>query len=209
MNYMSESIKDLAGALAKAQAEFKVAEKNQKNPFFKSNYADFQSIVASSRPALAKNGLSVSQTIVLNEQGEQLLVSTLMHSSGEWMKSASKITPVKTDIQSFSSYITYLKRISYASLVGVVTGDEDDDGEHAVRGSSVAPTQQYSYQKKSTELVTDDQVEQLEMELRGYEKIQTKVLDALKIDHLSQMPKERFMYSINRIRELKALLTQK
>ena len=115
MNYMSESIKDLAGALAKAQAEFKVAEKNQKNPFFKSNYADFQSIVASSRPALAKNGLSVAQTIVLDEQGEQLLVSTLMHSSGEWMKSASKINPPKTDIQSFSSYITYLNRISYAS----------------------------------------------------------------------------------------------
>lgn len=207
---MSESIKDLAGALAKAQAEFKVAEKNQKNPFFKSNYADFQSIVASSRPALAKNGLSVSQTIVLDQQGDQLLVSTLMHSSGEWMKSASKINPVKTDIQSFSSYITYLKRISYASLVGVVTGDEDDDGEAAV-----APTrQQYSYQKKSTdprvgEFVSAGQVEQLELELRGYEKIQTKVLDALKIDHLSQMPRDKFMYSINRIRELKALLTQK
>lgn len=207
MNYMSDSIKELAAALAKAQAEFKVADKNQKNPFFKSNYADFQSVVGSSRPALTKNGLSVTQTIIVHEQGDQSLVTTLLHSSGEWIKSISKISPQKTDIQSFSSYITYLKRISYASLVGVVAGDEDDDGEAAVAYTrqSTYTTPKYSPKEE----ISDDQVEQLLNELEGYGSIQTKLLDALQIDHVSHMTKDKFLSSLKRIRELKALTPKK
>lgn len=207
MNYMSDSIKELAAALAKAQAEFKVADKNQKNPFFKSNYADFQSVVGSSRPSLTKNGLSVTQTITVHAEGDQSLVTTLMHSSGEWIKSASRISPQKTDIQSFSSYITYLKRISYASLVGVVAGDEDDDGEAAV-----AYTRQPSYttpKYSPKEEISEDQVEQLLHELEGYGSIQTKLLDALQIDHVSHMTKDKFLSSLKRIRELKALTPKK
>lgn len=206
---MSDSIKELAAALAKAQAEFKVADKNKKNKFFENHYADLQSVVEASRPSLSKHGFSVTQDLIVSDNGEELLMSILLHSSGQWIKSLAKVKPMKQDVQSFSSYVSYLKRISYASLVGVVAGEEDDDGELAV-ASTRQP--QYNYQKKTTNQsgpITDDQVQQLEHELRGHEKIQTKVLDGLKIDHISQMPQDKFMYSINRIRELKSLLTQK
>ena len=59
---MSDQIDQLATALAKAQGEFDTAGKNQKNPFFKSNYADFEAVVEASRPALSKYGLSVFQS---------------------------------------------------------------------------------------------------------------------------------------------------
>ncbi len=135
---MSAEIDQLATALAKAQGEMETAGKNKKNPFFKSSYADFQAIIQASRPALSKYGLSVVQPPFIYEEsadgtgvGNSYLVTILMHSSGQWIKSKARHNPPKNDIQSLSSYNTYLKRMCYTSLVGVVTG-EDDDGEAAV-----------------------------------------------------------------------------
>lgn len=125
---MSDQIDQLATALAKAQAEFSIAGLNQKNPFFKSNYADFESIIAASRPSLTKYGLSVIQSPFVLEDGNSYLITILMHNSGQWIKSKAKHNPPKADIQSLSSYNTYLKRMCYSSLVGVVTGELDDDG---------------------------------------------------------------------------------
>lgn len=126
---MSEQIDQLATALAKAQGEMQVAEKNKKNPFFKSNYADFESIIAATRPALSKYGLSVAQVPSILEDGSSYLMTILMHSSGQWIKSCAKHNPPKQDVQSLSSYNTYLKRMCYESIVCVATGD--DDGELA------------------------------------------------------------------------------
>lgn len=128
---MSPAIDQLATALAKAQAEMAIAAKNQKNPFFKSTYADFEAIIHASRPSLTKYGLSIVQPPFTYEDGNSYLVTILMHSSGQWIKSMARHNPPKTDIQSLASYNTYLKRMCYASLVGVATG-EDDDGNAAV-----------------------------------------------------------------------------
>jgi len=139
---MSLEIDQLATALAKAQGEMAVAGKNQKNPFFKSTYADFEAIINASRPSLSKYGLSVVQPPFISENststsesssqiGNSYLVTILMHSSGQWIKSIARHNPPKNDIQSLSSYNTYLKRMCYTSLIGVATGD-DDDGEAAV-----------------------------------------------------------------------------
>jgi hypothetical protein len=128
---MSEQIDQLGTALAKAQVEFDIAEKNQKNPFFKSNYADLESVIKASRPALCKYGLSVVQSPFVGEDGNSYLITILIHSSGQWIKSKAKHNPAKTDVQSLSAYNTYLKRMCYSSLVGVSTGEIDDDGNAA------------------------------------------------------------------------------
>ena len=127
-NYRSSELNELFSALSKSQAEMKVACKDSSNPFFKSKYANLQSIIESSRPSLCKNGLSVVQQIIPNEQGQECLVTVLGHGSGQWIASSIRISPIKTDIQSLGSYITYLRRYSYASIIGVYDG-EDDDGE--------------------------------------------------------------------------------
>ena len=128
----SPQIKDLAIALAKAQSEMHMADLNRTNPYFKSRYADLASVVAASRPALSKHGLSVTQQIVHQDDGQSVLYTTLWHISGEWISSKVRIVPAKNDIQTISSHTTYLKRMCYSSLIGVVTGDEDDDAETAV-----------------------------------------------------------------------------
>lgn len=193
----SLEIDKLAEALAKAQSSMPVAGLNKSNPFFKSSYADWQSIVGASRPSLSANGLSVEQPLITDHEGMLFLVTKMLHSSGQWTQSKVRINPAKNDIQSISSYITYMKRICYASLVGVVTGDEDDDGETLMER---APA--YEPKVESSNFVSKDQLEQLKHELDGYPTICQKVLDGYKIKLLNELPREHFMATIRRIRDL-------
>lgn len=170
---MSPQIDQLATALAKAQGEYLIASKDKKNPFFKSNYADLESVVAASRPALAKYGLSVVQPpFIIGENGNSYLITILMHASGQWIKSKAQHNPQKNDIQSLSSYNTYLKRMCYTSLLGVVTG-EDDDGNAA---STPSPIPQYLFaQIKALPDIT-----------------QRKIMDFSKINNLNELTLEQY-----------------
>lgn len=128
----SEVINELAAALSKAQGEMQAAIKDKVNPFFKSSYADLGSVWDAARPVLSKYGLCVMQTTEMNQDGTRIImVTTLAHTSGQWMKSFLPLNPAKNDSQGVGAALTYLRRYSLSAIVGVVC-DEDDDGETAV-----------------------------------------------------------------------------
>jgi len=208
----SSELKDLFGALAKAQAEMRRAGLSSENPYFKSKYADLAEIVAASRPALTKNGLTVIQQIMENHDGQKFLHTILGHETGQWIESRMRIVPHKPDIQSLGSYITYLRRYSYASIIGVVASNEDDDGELAVHdlrqtaSKGVALNTKYNPKDVgSIETITKEQLEELEYELADYTDICEMILTGLKIQSLADMPKPKFMAAIRRVREIKQL----
>ena len=123
----SESIKNLAVALVAAQGELKVVEKGAENPFFKSKYADLPAIVKEYQRVFPKHGLSVVQ--IIEGMG---LRTILMHISGEWLSCPPAVlNPVKNDPQGLGSAITYMRRYSLASVCGIVSSEDDDDGNHA------------------------------------------------------------------------------
>lgn len=136
----SEQIDQIATALAKAQSEFTPAIKDADNPFYKSKYANLCSINKACQGPLTKNGLSVIQSTVREETGHWVLITKLLHSSGQWLSSMTPIITAKADIQSFGSAISYARRYGLAALVGVVT-DEDDDGEAASPADRKQPIQ--------------------------------------------------------------------
>ncbi len=207
-SYRSESINELAGALSKAQSEFHMAGMNKSNPFYKSNYADLAAVVEAARPALAKNNLAVVQDTVYDEGGTLYLYTLLIHTSNQWIESRIKIMPPKTDMHSIAGYITYMKRVSFASLVGVVTGDEDDDGEEVMkeqrkqleRGVSI-PTQQKP--SESMETLTKTEIEQLEDELTEFPELVEDILRAYDVRTIADLPRSRFKLIITRVRERK------
>ncbi len=128
----SEIINELAAALSKAQGEMQAAIKDKVNPFFKSSYADLGSVWDAARPVLSKYGLCVMQTTEINADASKIImVTTLAHTSGQWMKSYLPLNPSKNDSQGVGAALTYLRRYSLSAIVGVVC-DEDDDGETAV-----------------------------------------------------------------------------
>ena len=122
-------MKELATAMAKAQAEIKAALKDSKNPHFKSSYADLTSVWDACRSALTKNGLSVIQ--IPNFDGDEVWLETmLLHSSGESITGRYPLRPQQQTPQGYGSALTYARRYSLAAMVGVVA-DEDDDGNAA------------------------------------------------------------------------------
>ena len=126
----SESIKELASALTKAQGEMPAIKFDSKNPFLKNDYASLGAIIAGARPVIAKHGLSVSQ-LTFGEDGVAGVETVLMHTSGEWISSSISM-PVgeekgKSSAQVAGSIVTYLRRYSLASILGIYS-DEDGDG---------------------------------------------------------------------------------
>ena len=205
----SKDVNELYAAMAKAQSDMDVAYMSSENPYFKNKYADLTEIVRVSRPALTKNGLAVLQQILPNDEGQNVLYTILTHSSGQFIESAMKVLPQKTDVQSIGSYITYLRRYCYATLIGVVVSDEDDDGEVAVAetrrlvAKGTAINTKYSPGENRLETITKEQLEELEYELSEFPDLATQVLEGLRIQNLADMPKSKFLVGLTRIREIK------
>lgn len=127
----SESINEVASAMAKAQAALKPAVKDAMNPAFRSKYADLASVWSAVRDALAPHGLTVWQDVTMDERG--VLVETrIVHQSGQWVEFGPLPIPLgKRDAHGVGSATSYGKRYALAAAVGVVA-EEDDDGNAAV-----------------------------------------------------------------------------
>jgi uncharacterized coiled-coil protein SlyX len=138
----SEQINELAKALCAAQAQMVAAKKSEKNPYFKSSYADLANVIANDRKALTDNGLCVVQgatVLSFTETPEPMVSITtrLIHVSGQWIEETAGARPKDMLPQSVGACLTYLRRYGYQAMVGATAEGEDDDGETAQgRGDS-------------------------------------------------------------------------
>lgn len=137
----SETITELAAALAKAQAAIQPAIKDKTNPAFKSRYADLASVWDACREALTSNGLSIVQLPIDGEPNRVTLTTLLLHASGQFISTTFSTPLMKQDPQGIGSALSYLRRYALSSMVGVVA-DDDDDGNAASR----QPTRPASYE---------------------------------------------------------------
>ena len=141
----SESIAELATALAAAQVNFGAVGKTGKNPMFKSDYSTFDDIIGAARKPLSDAGLSYVQMLDALD-GAPALTTTLMHASGEWIESTTPVVSISgnrgtNEVQAFGSTLTYMKRYALAAMLGMAS-DEDDDGASAQpRKQPSRPTQ--------------------------------------------------------------------
>ena len=140
----SESVKEIAAALAKAQTEFQpilrtkeVTVKTDRGSY-SFRYAPFEEIVEAVRGPLANNGIAFSQAVE-----DERLVTTLLHSSGEWLCDAMPLPAAATN-QAYGSSLTYRRRYALASLLGLATEDDDDattaDGNTISKTAKITPT---------------------------------------------------------------------
>src|SRR4051812_36313583 len=105
----SDSINEIAGALAKAQAAMKPAIKDANNPAFRSKYADLTAIWDACRGPLTSNGIAVLQDVTFI--AEKVAVTTrLVHSSGQWMEFGPLPVPsAKQDAHGVGSATSYAR----------------------------------------------------------------------------------------------------
>lgn len=140
-------MKQIATALVKAQSEMSNPKKGSTNPFFKSKYADLNSIREAVLPILNNHGIVVLQPLV-NLEGKNYVKTVLMHESGELLESFTEIIYNKqNDAQAQGSGISYARRYGLQSFVCV--GADDDDGQKAVQSKPNATKEVMENAKKA------------------------------------------------------------
>jgi hypothetical protein len=133
---MSDTIAELATALAKAQGQIDDASKSADNPYYKSRYADLAAVRAVIREPLATNDLAIVQA-PRTVQGGAEVETMLVHKSGEYMSETLFMPSGKSDPHGYASAITYARRIGIMSLLALAA--YDDDGNTAVDSVKNAP----------------------------------------------------------------------
>lgn len=121
----SEQTDKIVPELIKVQMSLDIVIKKGKNPFYDhSQYVRLEDALAEAVPKLNNAGLFLSQTVDQN-----CLLTTLLHTSGQWIESAIPLINKKGDDQGQGGSITYAKRYGLLSILGIPT--EDDDGNTA------------------------------------------------------------------------------
>jgi hypothetical protein len=128
----SENIDKLAEALLRAQQEIRFATKDSKNPHFKNNYADLESVIDAIKGPLNDNGIVFLQSPSPSDDGKLHLTTRLMHRSGQWMEDTAVAPMPKQDPQGFGSTLTYLRRYSLSAVTGLYQADDDGNAGSGV-----------------------------------------------------------------------------
>jgi len=187
MDMQSATTGIIALALSKAQFHFEGAIKDKANPFFKSKYSDINSVIEACKTALHENELAFSSRTELLD-GKWVLIGSLLHSSGEFLRTMIPILSGEKDMQSFGSSVTYSRRFALLSLCNIST--EDDDGEASM--DRISEAQILIFESILAEL--------------GEVGLREKVLKHLQVKEVKFMTKPQFD---NTMRTLKTKLEDK
>lgn len=190
----SENINELVIALAAAQEEMKPPEKDKAAQYGK--YASLGSVLSCIKGPLRKHNLVLTQQ--LGREGEQtVLVTTLMHTSGQFIKSSIPVIPMKhpNPLQGIGGAITYLKRYSIVAML-CIDADEDTDGN-----IEVAQTQKNNGNSsiqnpaKVDKQISNKQVEEIYSWIKNYSDQEwfDKALSHFKIDDPYQLKESHYV----------------
>jgi hypothetical protein len=115
---------ELFKKLLKVKSEIGKISKEATNPFFKSKYFDVNQLLEHVEPLLAKYDLLLLQPIVNGSVISQIIDPD----TGEKVESAMEL-PTLNDPQKIGSAVTYYRRYTLQSLLGLQA--EDDDANKA------------------------------------------------------------------------------
>lgn len=140
----SESIREIAPALVKAQAAIEAVVKNKTGKIvakegksgYEYKYSDLASVIDHVKGPLNENGIAFLQTLGAGQTGIQV-TTRLLHQSGEWIEDDTPVPCPYATAQAFGSAYTYGKRYGLQAMVGLPS--EDDDGKKATDDNGLSP----------------------------------------------------------------------
>lgn len=146
----SETMAQVAAALAAAQGKFPsiprdktVTVKTRTGGSYTFSYAPLDTILNCVRPALAENGLAITQAVVTDAHNTDNLRTVLLHSSGEYLANETPVYNGGGDnaSQAYGQGLTYARRYGITALLCIAAEDDDDgngpgdDFERVTRGN--------------------------------------------------------------------------
>lgn len=162
MDRTSPTIGKLTEALCKAKLEMpaivkdktvKVRTKTGGEYVFE--FASNDEITTKTTPTLAKHGLAIVHS-TWPENGVEMLITTLSHTSGEWEIAKSIIKTSDTSNQAYGGGISFLKRYHTGALLNLAIDQDDDangaDGNQFSIENKKAPSKTIKVQPAKKEL---------------------------------------------------------
>ena len=139
----------------KQKKEIGKITKDSKNPFFKSNYLSLNGLIDAVEGVLKDHELILMQPIKDN-----LVNSVIVDITDGSMIESSLSLPNITDPQKLGSAITYYRRYTLQSLLGLQA--EDDDGNTATKQVKTERKPALTGEKfEKSKLFTSDQIQQV------------------------------------------------
>src|SRR5690606_27705887 len=138
---MSKETKHVFKALFKVKKKIQGVVKDQKNPFFKSNYADLNQHLETVEPIFEEYGLMLLQPPTVNESGNHVTTLVIHVETGEYIGGSLTI-PKLTDPQKILAAVTYFRRGCINSILSLKSLDDD--------GNTASGKKSKSFKKKIT-----------------------------------------------------------
>lgn len=123
--------------IALAQLEFGEVTKTRTATIrrdFSYKYANLADVTAAIMPALKAHGLVPMQI----PMGNRVYVRIIHGPSGQWIEGGLPLVLPDhgADVQRLGSALTYVRRYLLCMMLGIVAGDEDDDGAEATAANA-------------------------------------------------------------------------
>src|SRR5215471_1936397 len=154
MHRSSDTIGNISGALAKAQAELTNPEKSLtatiRSPFPRERdrtfrYAPLSSGLDIIRKSLGRHEIATIQSTEIDKEAGLLRLTTILaHSSGEWISSEWPVCTIAdiASAQRMGAALTYARRYALFTLVGIAGEDDLDAPDiNAVPDPATEPPQ--------------------------------------------------------------------
>lgn len=233
---VKDNAKTIYGNLVKALNELQNPVNSQENPNFKNKYVPLADILDLAKPILSKYGFAILQVpnvlyehiqqtgkngsyVQVQEVGVVKVATTLIHESGEQIDFPEMIFKVQgNNPQAIGSAITYARRYSLSSILGISGKEEDDDGNissgnHEYYQNPQQPQQnygQYGYQNnqpmpQQVQVITQQQANELFgyanqiAQMRGVEFSLVVSSLNLGVNDLNQLPSQLYGEAKNKL----------
>ena len=204
----SEQINEIITALSKLQSENKGASLDGTNPHFKSKYIKFEDAWEAIKEPLGKYSLSIVQELTSGDTS--VCVTTLVaHSSGQWIEFGPLSIPfAKKDAHGIGSACSYAKRYALCAAMGIVAGEEDDDGNGAVQPPKEETARFLGLsieQQIEIEQWLDDDMELLSRIIQAYDLQYKKMNPPRSVKNLGDISETRFEHIVKQIKAKRGL----
>lgn len=133
----SDKLDKIAPDLLAAQQDMKDLQATGSNPHFSSSFIPLDDMLPAVKPILNRHNIVLVQTVT--DAGRGMAVNTrLLHVSGQWIEDQAVFPLDKATPQGAAACITYMRRISLATVCGIVEA-KDDDGNKAEKDAARPP----------------------------------------------------------------------
>lgn len=215
----SPTLSEIFQAVLEAKRNINPPAKNKKAVY--GRYADLEAILTAVEPALAEQGLVITQAVFTNEFGPFLRTNLVHAESGQSITSeVPLLSKDKNDPQKLGSAITYARRYGITALLSIVADDDDDGNTGSGRArdggkAKEAPKAKGVSQERIEEVMKGGGLDQKilnglirEFERAGFEKSdvvpETKAVLGREFGQLSDLTEAEARTVVGHVRKVKS-----